>query len=221
MPEPLPTVGELLRIQLRTIYRFDALGRITARDSEPGRPAPRIVVLSGGGERLIRVRHDIPEATCRAWLACPKDDDLRARVAGHSPIETEYRGPACALPTVTAPPGDGVVEVGPGVPLHPELVARGWKPAERGPYVAVIRDGLAVSLCFSAAECAEAAEAGVETATEYRGRGLVLDAVRAWAAALQASGRLALYSTTWENEASQRVAAKLGAFEYGENWHLT
>jgi hypothetical protein len=217
--DPLPPVPELLRIQLRTLYRFDRLGRLKAMTSDAERVAPRIVVVSGGGQRLVRTRNDIPESACRAWLACESDDVLRDRVARQAPIETEYRGPAYVLPPVE-PPSD-VVHVNLGVPLHPELLARGWKPIERGPYVAVVRDGLAVSLCFSAAECGEAAEAGVETATAYRGRGLVVEAVRGWAAAVQASGRLALYSTTWENEASQRVAEKLGAFEYGEDWHLT
>ena len=219
MAQPLPPVPELLRIQLRTLYRFDTLGRLKAMRSDAERAAPRVAVVSGGGERLLRTRHDIPESACRAWLACDSDESLRERVAGQAPIESEYRGPAYVLPPVEPPPD--VVEVHLGVPLHPELLAHGWKPVERGPYVAVVRDGLAVSLCFSAAECSEASEAGVETATDYRGRGLVVEAVRGWAAAVQASGRLALYSTTWENEASQRVAHKLGAFEYGEDWHLT
>ena len=219
MAEAFPPVSDLLRIQLRTLYRFDTLGRLKAMTSDAERSVPRVVVVSGGSERLVRTRHDVPEAACRAWLACESDDVLRDRVASQAPIETEYRGPAYVLPPVE-PPSD-VVRVNLGVPLHPELLARGWKPIERGPYVAVVRDGLAVSLCFSAAECSEAAEAGVETATDYRGRGLVAEAVRGWAAAVQASGRLALYSTTWENEASRRVAEKLGAFEYGEDWHLT
>lgn len=215
----LPSSRELLRIQLRTLYRFDALGRVEALTGEPERTAPRVVVVTGDGERLIRVRRDIPEAASRKWLACGGDGDLRAHVAGHAPIETEYRGPAFVLPAQASAADSEAI--GEGHQLHPDLVARGWRQVERGPYVGVVRDGLVVSVCFSAAECAEAAEAGVETATDYRGRGLVELAVAAWARALQGEGRLALYSTTWENAASRRVAAKLGAFEYGEDWHLT
>jgi hypothetical protein len=213
MAEELPPVSELLRIQLRTLYRFDTLGRLKV-------PAPRLVVTSGHGERLVRTREDIAEHVSLRWISCEDDSQLRGMVAGHGEISREHRGPAYVLPA-TGTTDETVVAIRGGVTLHPELIARGWQPSERPPYVGVVRDGVVVSVCFSAAECERAAEAGVETATEYRGRGLVLEAVRAWAATVQASGRLALYSTTWDNEASRRVAAKLGAFEYGEDWHLT
>jgi predicted GNAT family acetyltransferase len=55
----------------------------------------------------------------------------------------------------------------------------------------------------------------------YRGLGLGALAVRSWAAAVQRSGRIALYSTSWDNLPSQGIAARLGAQQYGENWHLT
>ena len=42
----------------------------------------------------------------------------------------------------------------------------------------------------------------------------------AWARAIQDSGRLALYSTWWENSASLSVARKLGGRFYGEDFHL-
>lgn len=215
----LPSEAELLRIQLRTLYAFDRLGRIVRRAGDPERTPPRVAISSGGGERLLRVRHDVPEAHVRKWLACIDEQQFPRLVAAHSPVEDEYRGPAFVLP-----PTEGATEaevITPRHVLHPELVARGWLPQERAPYVGVVRDGLVVSVCFCAAESLEAAEAGVETAASYRGQGLVALAVRAWANAVQGEGRLALYSTTWENEASRRVAAKLGAFEYGENWHLT
>jgi RimJ/RimL family protein N-acetyltransferase len=83
------------------------------------------------------------------------------------------------------------------------------------------RDGMVVAVCYSSRISAEAAEAGVETVESFRGRGLALEAVRAWAAAIQDSGRLAFYSTEWTNKASRRIAEKLGAHEFGEDWHLT
>jgi len=209
---PVPSDIDLLRIQVRTLFRLDAVGRLVP-------PSPRIFVGSAAGERLFRIRSDIHESTSRRWLRCAGDSELRELVEAHAPITAEYRGPAYALPPLTPPPE--AVEIRPGAALHPELVARGWMPVEQPPYFGVICDGLVVAVCFSARSTPEAAEAGVETAESYRGRGLATLAVAGWAAAVQASSRLALYSTTWENTGSQRVAAHLGAREYGEDWHLT
>jgi RimJ/RimL family protein N-acetyltransferase len=76
------------------------------------------------------------------------------------------------------------------------------------------------STCYSSRVGRRADEAGVETPAEHRGRGYAPIAVAAWARRVQAQGKLALYSTSWENRASQRVAAKLGGRLYGEDWHV-
>jgi len=44
--------------------------------------------------------------------------------------------------------------------------------------------------------------------------------VAAWAAAMRGRGLLPLYGTSWENVASQRVAEKVGAVCYGEDWEI-
>jgi RimJ/RimL family protein N-acetyltransferase len=214
------TNRELLHIQLRTAFILDAQGRLAAVN-EPGQPAaPRIFVAGAGQERIVRVRSDIPELIARAWLASEDEKTLMAKVAAHSPIQREHRGPAYVLPQLR-PRDDDVVFVREGPGLHPELVARGWRLTEADPYVGVVRDDQIVAVCYSSRDGAEACEAGVETASTYRAQGLGELAVRTWAAMVQRSGRLALYSTAWDNAASQRIAAKLGAEQYGENWHLT
>jgi RimJ/RimL family protein N-acetyltransferase len=76
------------------------------------------------------------------------------------------------------------------------------------------------SSCYSSRVGRVADEAGVETPPQHRGRGYAPIAVAAWARRVQAEGKLALYSTSWENRASQRVAAKLGGRLYGEDWHV-
>jgi predicted GNAT family acetyltransferase len=86
--------------------------------------------------------------------------------------------------------------------------------------VAVVADDAAVSLCFSARLTERAAEAGVETLEGYRGRGYAPAVVLAWAQAIRASGRVPLYSTSWDNRASQAVARKLGLVQYGVDLSL-
>src|SRR5438876_246856 len=73
---------------------------------------------------------------------------------------------------------------------------------------------------YGARQSPWAAEAGVETLDAMRGRGYATAAVAAWAAALRRRGLLPLYSASWENVASQRVAEKVGAVCYGEDWEI-
>ena len=71
------------------------------------------------------------------------------------------------------------------------------------------------------APSAAAAEAGVETAARFRGRGLAPQVTAAWALAIRASNRLPLYSTSWSNEPSLAVARKLGLKPCASDWSLS
>ena len=103
----------------------------------------------------------------------------------------------------------------------PELVwIRKVMPAQHPLSVARNSFGDIVAVCHSARSTAKAAEAGVETAGDYRGRGLAGDVVLNWAATVQAEGRLPLYSTQWTNHASRAVARKLGLIPYGEDYQI-
>lgn len=68
----------------------------------------------------------------------------------------------------------------------------------------------AVSVCCSDRVPSRAHEAGVETLKEYWDRGYGTAAMAGWAIAVRELGCIALYSTSWDGGASQRVAAKLG-----------
>ena len=69
------------------------------------------------------------------------------------------------------------------------------------------------AICFCARKTALAAEAGLATAPDFRGRGLGTRVTAAWAVAIRDSGLLPIYSTSWENTASLSVAQKLGLTE--------
>ena len=105
--------------------------------------------------------------------------------------------------------------------LSPEFAWLADELTVRNPVMAVVVDGLAVSVCFSARATPAAAEAGVETLPEHRGRRYAGAVTAAWAAQVQRQGRVPLYSTSWTNHASRRVAARLGLIQYATDFHIT
>ena len=89
-----------------------------------------------------------------------------------------------------------------------------------GPLLAIMGDDKPVSICFCARRSDIAAEAGVETAPAYRGKGFAGRVTLAWARAIRDSGRIPLYSTSWTNHASLGVARKLKLHPYASSWAL-
>jgi hypothetical protein len=130
-------------------------------------------------------------------------------------------GPAFTFPSVRPTP----VEILPISTLAQfEHHFRGWTAdelPERAPILALEQEGQAASVCFSARRSAAAAEAGVETAQRFRGRGLAGLVTAAWARAIHGSGRLAIYSTSWSNAPSLSVARKLGLTMCASDWSLS
>jgi RimJ/RimL family protein N-acetyltransferase len=104
--------------------------------------------------------------------------------------------------------------------LHPALASWAADLQHRRPAFAVVRRGQAVCICACARLSREAAEAGVETAPEFRGQGAAVLATLAWAGAVRQSGRFPFYSTSWDNLASQAVARKLELVPVGELIHI-
>ena len=88
------------------------------------------------------------------------------------------------------------------------------------PCFAVFLDGKAVSICTTVRRSPHAAEAGLDTHEDHRGKGYALEVTSAWARATRQQGRLPLYSTSWYNAASRRVAEKLGAIHFASDYRL-
>ena len=130
-------------------------------------------------------------------------------------------GPAFAFPDELAPsPGTVLLDDIQSLGHHFSRLTASEIPY-RTPIAAVVEEGRAVSVCFSSRRSDIAAECGVETAAEYRGRGLAARVTAAWARAVRASGRVPLYSTSWANGPSLAVARKLGLVPYAGRWSIT
>jgi predicted GNAT family acetyltransferase len=137
-------------------------------------------------------------------------------------VPREAGGPAFTFPDTLSQATDVVVVDDERLLQHN---FHGWVPGEiaggRAPVLALVQNGYPVSVCFCARLSDEAAEAGLETAQPFRGRGLALRVTAAWASAIRAMGRIPLYSTYWTNDASRAVARKLGLAMYAGNWSLS
>ena len=77
-----------------------------------------------------------------------------------------------------------------------------------------------MSVCRSVRITPEAHEAGVETLPDFRGKGYAKDVAAQWAQRVRAVGAIPLYSTSWENNASQAVARKLRLECYGADFQV-
>lgn len=89
------------------------------------------------------------------------------------------------------------------------------------PFVALVEENRAVSVCRSVRITPEAHEAGVETLPEFRGNGYAQEVTAEWAQLVRSSGATPLYSTSWENKPSQAVARKLGLKCYGVTFNIS
>jgi hypothetical protein len=211
-----------IALVLETQFVF-AGGRITTTREPGGRRAPSFVLVRGQRECAWAVNADVADA--RELDALAREELPTADLRAEPRHADRYR----AL---------GAVEAGPCF-MFPEQLAgetrvvsderelgrfRGWNvgdlEAGYGPLLAIDIDGSPASICFCARRTDIAAEAGLETAAAYRGRGLAPLVTAAWACTVRASGRIPLYSTSWSNAASLAVARKLGLVGFAGMWSV-
>ncbi len=232
---------ELLAIQINTLFRTDAAGRLRYVN-EPGPdeqcpPAPRFFLGRTGEGNLWRFHANLPpaivselDALCRDEpivndLCAPlrQADAIRAILRRTGSVHSEYQGPAYWIATDPPTAANAVLLTPDNLALLNANFPDWLQPPpyyELGPAAVTVVDGDAVAICCCVRVPGRATEAGVETAPAYRGHGYAGAAVARWAATVRQGGLLPLYSTSLENLASQRVAAKLGMVHYGDDWSI-
>ncbi|HEX8249584.1 MAG TPA: GNAT family N-acetyltransferase [Pyrinomonadaceae bacterium] len=231
---------ELMDIHVRALFTHDADARLLFVNEPDGlnAPAPRLFLGRTQFGNLWRFRADLPEKLC---------EELSALCADEPPVNAEFNEPPRHLETYIrllekdAPVGKP--ETGPAYyfsqdippPSSNLLVAVTEKNAEIlldgfeefvaelpdwQPFIALIEENRAVSICRSARITGKAHEAGVETLPDFRGKGYAKEVAAEWARRVQSAGAIPMYSTSWENKASQAVARKLRLNCYGADFHL-
>jgi hypothetical protein len=229
-------VTALIELQFEVLLARDSRGRLVATRGPEARPAPRLFLGRSAQANVWATRADVDAATSRELdRLCAAEPRLSAASPERSPVcrervrellapvQFEHRGPAYVLPD-ELPHDPRAREVSASESsLWSEAFP--WLADEFAavmPVVIAFEAGQAAAVCHAPrGRTASAAEAGVVTLESFRGRGLATAAVACWARAIQRSGRRALYSTSWQNAASQAVARRLSARLYGEDWHVT
>jgi RimJ/RimL family protein N-acetyltransferase len=230
---------ELARMQAAALFVYEASNRmLRVNEPDPEDPAPRLFMVRTLSGNVCRTRYDLPvDLTAELERLAADEPSIRDReqlrqpphhmaeymalLEQHAPVTSMDSGPAYYLPEPQPPTSTVTI-----TPANVDLLEANF-PYTRSRYVKLspvvvrVADGAAVAVCSSVRITPQAAEAGVYTVEAYRGRGYALDIVRGWAASVRATGRLPLYSTSWENTASQAVAEKLGAVLYGVDFSIT
>ena len=224
-------------MHVQALFTHDARARLLFVN-EPGgeTPAPRLFFGRTRAGNLWRFRADLPEILIEELEALCVDEPVGQELHreprhfaayvrlldSHAPVHRRWIGPAYHF-TEYLEPSRSLLTI---TETNAERLQGGFEelveelPAFQ-PFVALIEEGRAVSVCRSVRITPAAHEAGVETLPDYRGRGYAQDVVAGWARSVQSLGTVPLYSTSWENSASQAVAKKLRLIQYGTDFHVT
>ncbi|HEV2663767.1 MAG TPA: GNAT family N-acetyltransferase [Blastocatellia bacterium] len=231
------TEQELMAIHVQALFIHDADSRLlVVNEPGGGGPAPRLFLGRTRTGNLWRFRADLPASLIEELEALCADEPAGAEISAaprhieeyvrlleaHAPVRKLYMGPAYNFTEYPEPsrPLEVITE------MNAEMLRGGFEeliaelPAWQ-PFLALVEDGRAVSVCRSVRITTAAHEAGVETLPDFRGKGYARDVVAGWARAVRSLGATPLYGTSWENTASQAVAKKLRLAPYGVDFHVT
>ncbi|MBV8860025.1 MAG: GNAT family N-acetyltransferase [Acidobacteria bacterium] len=234
----MPDDRELLNLHARALFTHDARGRLlSVNEPWPGAAAaPRLFFGRTRAGNLWRLRADLPDALAAELEALcadepkgaelvdvPRHADAYVRLLGaHAPVRGIEAGPAYRFEECPEP-SRAVLAV---TEANAEVLRGGFEdfleelPFAQ-PFVAVVEEGRAVSVCRSVRVTQAAHEAGVETLPGFRGKGYAPDVTAGWARLVRSKGAAPLYSTSRENTASQSVARKLCLVQYATDFHVT
>jgi GNAT acetyltransferase len=228
---------DLMNLHAEALFSHDESGRIGFVNVPGGAPAPRFFLGRTAVGHIRRYYRDLSddvagklediflgESTATDLTRGPTlINEYLAVLETHAPVHDVWMGPVYAFPDVVERPGTRAIRV---TSERAGVLSAGledWVPdiLESPPLMAILDEGKAVSVCASVRITSKAHEAGVETLTSKRGMGYAADVVTGWANEVRSLGCTPLYSTSWKNLASQRVARKLGLRQFGVDFHVT
>jgi RimJ/RimL family protein N-acetyltransferase len=231
------TDQELMAIHVRALFTHNAHSRLLlVNEPGGGAVAPRLFFGRTQAGNLWRFRADLPEPLVKELETLCVDEPVGIEfhttlrhveaylrlLETHMPVQKLWAGPAYHF-TEYLEPSRTLLAI---TEMNAERLRGGFEELaaelpDWQPFVALLEEDRAVSVCRSVRITSGAHEAGVETLPDFRGKGYAKDVVAGWARLVRSLGAVPLYSTSWENIASQAVAKKLRLALYGADFHMT
>lgn len=206
-----------MEIHVQVLFRQNAAGRLVDVNEPPHDDAPRFFLGATKDGNVYRYHHvlDGQVVTALAQPGIGLAEMIRI-LSQDRPVTSIDLGPTYRFPDLQNGSSAAVrINESNRHLLKPHFPYTFEELADKQPCFAIVQDGMAVSICCSARQTPVAAEASLATVETYRGRAYSVEVSRAWAAEFRGEGRIALYSTAWDNFASQAVARKLQLIQYG------
>ncbi|MCG8404292.1 MAG: GNAT family N-acetyltransferase [Phycisphaerales bacterium] len=225
-----------MRLHTGALYSYNADGRITGCNQINGGLVPRFHLARTDTRSFCVFRQDVPdrlvESIVQVAVKEPPLDSHRALpvfhkeyvslLSDHGSVEAIWHGSTYRFTNINSAYDPNVVEINSSnMDLLKAYMADWLDDVQyRHPFVALVDDGHAVAVCVSARMTPKAHEAGVETVPSFRQRGYATRVVAAWAKAVSRADAEPLYSTSWDNHASQAVARALNLELVGTDFHI-
>jgi RimJ/RimL family protein N-acetyltransferase len=223
---------DLLRLEMATLWERDAFGRL--------RSHPLVAVAVAGDGVAVRFDPDLPPGLRKALEAVPIRGDFQPSIfdAYIRLVEPRFdlrisSGPSYVFPEhLKEIGGSDLTIVSSDDPVTAALAAgrpeAWWEPEEweelldgrLGLWAMGMIAGKVVSICHTPVGSSVAAEAGVWTHPDFRGREYAPRVAFAWEQVARRRFETLFYSTSSENSASQAVARKLGLTAIGKIWQI-
>ena len=236
------TASDNLALMLQNVealYMHDANGRIVAVNTcEIDAPVvPRFFLGRTNRGNIWRFRHDVSidlaEELSRYCSEEPFPVDLKTGplhqgvyiqlLAEHTRTTSPDAGPIYSCSNDLVLPNSTAVIIDETTAHLLEDGMDDWLPdvPHMRPFMAIVEEERAVSVCASVRIIDSVHHAGVETLPQYRRSGYAVRAVAPWASAVRACGATPLYRTSWDNIASQNVARMLEMTTIGTDYAIT
>ena len=223
---------QLMQLHGNVLFVHTSAGDLLRVNDWLEREAARLWIGFTGEGLVWRFRHDVPAALRSQATALidaesttnqgPLPDNHEAYLDLFN-AQTHSAGPAYWLTQTPERSETASIQV----TSEQEAVLKesdltDWLPdiPHQQPMMASLHDGVAAAVCASVRVHPQAHEAGVETSPAQRRQGHATNSVSEWARALMADDIIPMYSTSWDNTASQALAARLGFQRYGWEYSI-